>query len=70
MNITLKILTKKMKSKRVSDPERKKFTNMRIKARNFLENVSYSRLDKKDVETRMFISSVLVMLAQDVNPTA
>ena len=69
MNITLKILTKKMKSKRVSDPERKKFTNMRIKARNFLANVSYSRLDKKDVETRMFISSVLVMLAQDVNPS-
>ena len=68
MNTPLTITTKNMKSKQVSDPGRKTFSNMGIKLRIFLANASYSRLNKKDVETRTFISNAIVMLAQVMNP--
>lgn len=44
-----------------------KNSNARVKARNFLTNISNSRLNKQDRNNRTFICDTYVLLAQNTN---
>ena len=45
-----------------------KYSPTRIKLRNFLSNISYSRINKKDFYNENFISDIYVLLVKNLNP--
>ena len=45
-----------------------KYSNARIKSRNFLSNISYTGINKNDFYNESFILNVYVLLAKNLNP--
>ena len=48
------------------DIRQKRYSNARIKARNFLANTVSSQLNKEDCNNRAFICDLFVLLAQNI----
>ena len=46
----------------------RKYTTTRIKSRNFLSNISYAVIKKKDFYNRNFIFNVYLLLTKNLNP--
>ena len=51
-----------------NNPLGKKYTTIRIKSRNFLSNIAYVRIDKKDFYNENFIFDVYLLITKNLNP--
>ena len=47
---------------------KKKYTTTRIKSRNFLSNITYVGINKKDYYNKNFIFDVYLLLTKNLNP--
>ena len=53
---------------RDNNPLGKKYTTTRIKSRNFLSNIAYAGINKKDFYNENFIFGVYFLVRKNLNP--